>query len=177
MLLEPSRSFEKKNLLFRFHPLITSQSSPVERYNDGILRRRNKIQSRELASIPAFCPPSRRSVHLHSLNGTGLSKRSLKLSNVILNFVRKFVDLKMFDESQIVQSIKSNYAHDVIQALYDRYAECIVEEEENDEEERAVTIFEFVNSDIGKKMQLTLETTDCDNEDIKTCLWLEIENL
>ncbi|KAI1702558.1 hypothetical protein Ddc_17012 [Ditylenchus destructor] len=103
------------------------------------------------------------------------------------------MDLKKFDENQIVQSIKSNdlrnYGDDEPgETIKRNYAEFIVKEYEGYakyEYNRETTIFEFVNNDVGKKMQLILEITYLENYhyetssnyDIGTCFTLEIINL
>ncbi|KAI1701507.1 hypothetical protein DdX_16051 [Ditylenchus destructor] len=108
------------------------------------------------------------------------------LSKVVINFVQKFMDLKKLDEGQMVQSIKSRHIQEkpldqnVHEVLKRNYAGFIVKEQVDEEEERAVTIFDFVNSDIGKKMRLTIETKEYerdDSDDIETCFLLQIENL
>ncbi|KAI1708203.1 hypothetical protein Ddc_14466 [Ditylenchus destructor] len=96
------------------------------------------------------------------------SKISFKyydLSYVIFDFVQKFMDLKKFDENQIVQSIKSKRSPMVIEVLTRNYAKFIVKEEVDEEKETALTIFHFINNDVGKKMELTLETIGDETND------------
>ncbi|KAI1708204.1 hypothetical protein Ddc_14467 [Ditylenchus destructor] len=110
------------------------------------------------------------------------SKISVKyydLSKVIFDFVQKFMDLKKFDENQIVQSIKSKRAHMDIRVLTRNYAQFIVKKEVEEEKETALTIFHFINNDIGKKMELTIKTfgDETNDENMETRVSLKIENL
>ncbi|KAI1708202.1 hypothetical protein Ddc_14465 [Ditylenchus destructor] len=159
---------------FKFHPELDSQES-MSWAKDHVLCDKFRI-----------CESSDSNFDQELLNFfmTGasctskISAKEYDLSDVIFDFVQKFMDLKKFDENQIVQSIKSNHAHMVLNVLTRNYAEFIVKDEEDEEDETAVTIFEFVNNDIGKKMEITLETTACGSEcEQETCFLLQIENL
>ncbi|KAI1692163.1 hypothetical protein DdX_21405 [Ditylenchus destructor] len=71
-------------------------------------------------------------------------------------YFQKFMDLKDSDGSQLVKAIEGNIKSQDIELLKRDYAEFIVKEERND---RSNThIFEFVNGNIGKKLQLTAKT-------------------
>ncbi|KAI1696922.1 hypothetical protein DdX_18795 [Ditylenchus destructor] len=77
------------------------------------------------------------------------------LSKASVDFVQKFMNLKTSDESQFVESIEGIFKAQILELLNRDYAEFFVKEERND---RSNThIFEFVNDNIGKKLQLTIE--------------------
>ncbi|KAI1691700.1 hypothetical protein Ddc_24078 [Ditylenchus destructor] len=75
------------------------------------------------------------------------------MSKNMVDFVQKFLDLKNSDEYQLVGAIRGNFA-----LLTRDYAEFIVKEEKN--RYSTEQIFEFVNKDIGKKLQLSTEKSD-----------------
>ncbi|KAI1698170.1 serpentine type 7TM GPCR chemoreceptor str domain-containing protein [Ditylenchus destructor] len=78
------------------------------------------------------------------------------LSKVVVDFVQKFMDLKDSDGSQLVEAIEGNTKSQDIELLKRDYAKFCAKEERND---RSNThIFEFVNDNIGKKLQLTAKT-------------------
>ncbi|KAI1696550.1 hypothetical protein Ddc_20299 [Ditylenchus destructor] len=86
------------------------------------------------------------------------------LSNVIVDFVQKFMDLKNSDEYQMVEFVESNAADDLLGLLKRNYAKFLVKEERNEDDSRTVHVFECVNNDIGKKLQLSIT---------KLCLYAE----
>ncbi|KAI1702051.1 hypothetical protein DdX_15735 [Ditylenchus destructor] len=72
------------------------------------------------------------------------------LSRVVVDFVQKFLDLKDCDEYQFVESIECNAEDGDVEALTERYAKFVVNEDDG------CTIFEFVNNDVGKKLRLNV---------------------
>ncbi|KAI1708038.1 hypothetical protein Ddc_14508 [Ditylenchus destructor] len=81
--------------------------------------------------------------------------RNYNLSVVLVDFVKKFMDLKHCDEYQIVETIESNASFGAVDVLKRVYAEFIVKEEKNEDDHIIEQVFEFVNVEIGKKLQLT----------------------
>ncbi|KAI1727293.1 hypothetical protein Ddc_04592 [Ditylenchus destructor] len=86
------------------------------------------------------------------------------LSKVVVDIVKKFLDLKNCDEYQLVQSIE-NYEHGdeegrVAQVLKREYPPCIVKEERSEYNDSTIYDFEFNNDEIGKKLQLNVEHSD-----------------
>ncbi|KAI1703430.1 hypothetical protein Ddc_16538 [Ditylenchus destructor] len=81
-------------------------------------------------------------------------------SKVIAGFVQKFIDLKNCDEYQFVESIEFNvmYAPSADE-LKSKYAKFLVKEEHIDNH-RTDHTFEFINNDVGKKLQLTAKIFD-----------------
>ncbi|KAI1691271.1 hypothetical protein Ddc_24349 [Ditylenchus destructor] len=80
-----------------------------------------------------------------------------ELSHVIVEFVQKFIDLKNCDEYQIVESIESNAVNvdvNVVEVVKHNYAKFIVKRERNNHTTKHT--FEFVNKDVGKKLQLAI---------------------
>ncbi|KAI1701521.1 hypothetical protein Ddc_17581 [Ditylenchus destructor] len=67
------------------------------------------------------------------------------MSKTLVDFVQKFLDLKNSDECQLVEAIHGNF-----KLLTRDYAEFIVKEE------MTLQVYEFINNDIGKKLQLTV---------------------
>ncbi|KAI1698030.1 hypothetical protein DdX_18153 [Ditylenchus destructor] len=87
---------------------------------------------------------------------SGINFRHYELSDVLVKFVQKFMDLKSCDEYKVVESIESNYA-DRIETLFNQnYAKFLVKEEENVGDGCTEYVFEFVNNNVGKKLQLRL---------------------
>ncbi|KAI1703300.1 hypothetical protein Ddc_16618 [Ditylenchus destructor] len=79
-------------------------------------------------------------------------------SDVIVEFAQKFMDLKTRDDYKVVEFLDCNVAKRCVQELKRKCAKFIVEEENDDGNSKHV--FEFVNNDIGKKMQLTAKIFD-----------------
>ncbi|KAI1691453.1 hypothetical protein DdX_21877 [Ditylenchus destructor] len=77
------------------------------------------------------------------------------LSKVIVDLIQKFLDLKNSDDYQFVESIVGNAEDGDVEVLTNRYAKFLVKKKV---EEYGCTlhVFEFVNNDVGKKLQLTL---------------------
>ncbi|KAI1694924.1 hypothetical protein DdX_19853 [Ditylenchus destructor] len=97
------------------------------------------------------------------------------LSDVVLDFVKKFMDLKKCDKHQCIPLIESNRANDVVDEMKRHYAEFVVlDEGEDDEKDDEVddsyqykwmnkhgsieTIFEFINNDVKKKLTFSATT-------------------
>ncbi|KAI1695838.1 hypothetical protein Ddc_20945 [Ditylenchus destructor] len=77
-------------------------------------------------------------------------------SRVIVDLVQKFMGLKDSDENQMIESIQGNVACSVGEVLKSSYAKYMVEEGRwKDDLDLIYQIFEFVNSNIGKKLRLT----------------------
>ncbi|KAI1698260.1 hypothetical protein Ddc_19219 [Ditylenchus destructor] len=76
--------------------------------------------------------------------------RTYDMSKTIEDFVQKFMDIKNCDEIHLVEAIYGIY----LKVLNRDYAEFMVKEEED--RWKTVQVFEFVNNDIGKKLQLTV---------------------
>ncbi|KAI1715852.1 hypothetical protein Ddc_10769 [Ditylenchus destructor] len=86
------------------------------------------------------------------------------LSNVVVDFVQKFMDLQQSDDHQIVQHIHGNRSLQIAVAkLKSKYVECVVMEEIDACEDTSEYVFEFVNSNIAKKLQLTGTVVNGDN--------------
>ncbi|KAI1706331.1 hypothetical protein Ddc_15343 [Ditylenchus destructor] len=91
------------------------------------------------------------------------------ISKVIFDFVQKFMDLKSCDEKQMVECIRGDifrpsvvdcdelFSREIVEALKHGYAEFIVTEERN-ENDSTEQDFVLTNSNIGKKLQLTITT-------------------
>ncbi|KAI1702216.1 hypothetical protein DdX_15632 [Ditylenchus destructor] len=82
--------------------------------------------------------------------------RSIKIvyvgrSTVLVNFVQKFMDLKTCDECQLVEAIEGSFRTQALEMLKQKFAVFIV----NEERRHNTHIFELVNNNIGKKLQLT----------------------
>ncbi|KAI1703554.1 hypothetical protein Ddc_16511 [Ditylenchus destructor] len=82
-------------------------------------------------------------------------------SNAVVDLVQKIMDLKSCDENQIVECIQVKFTDErIVDLLKHDYTKFIVKEEEDDYDDSSVHAFEFVNSDIGKKLQLTAKFFD-----------------
>ncbi|KAI1697613.1 hypothetical protein Ddc_19605 [Ditylenchus destructor] len=105
--------------------------------------------------------------------------RFYKLTKVVANFVQKFVDLKNCDEYKFVQSIKSDAkdVNGVVQELKHNYPEFLVNEEKDDDHGSTEHVFEFINNDIEKKLQLTSYILDDDIYDLDSYFSLDITDL
>ncbi|KAI1699637.1 hypothetical protein Ddc_18473 [Ditylenchus destructor] len=79
-------------------------------------------------------------------------------SDVIVEFAQKFMDLKTCDDYKVVEFLDCNVAKLCVHELTRKCAKFIVKEENDDGDSEHV--FEFVNNDIGKKMQLTAQIFD-----------------
>ncbi|KAI1691330.1 hypothetical protein Ddc_24313 [Ditylenchus destructor] len=75
------------------------------------------------------------------------------LSKVVTDFVQKFMELKNSGEVQLVESIDGYFDVQAVESLKRNYAKFVVKEDKDDR--CATHIFEFVNADIKKKLQLT----------------------
>ncbi|KAI1695246.1 hypothetical protein Ddc_21366 [Ditylenchus destructor] len=78
------------------------------------------------------------------------------LGEVVIAFVKKIMDLKSCDECQLVEFISGHVSKASVQKLKRIHANFIGKENQNDNEDSTEQIFEFVNADIGKKVQLTI---------------------
>ncbi|KAI1699726.1 nuclear hormone receptor family member nhr-1 [Ditylenchus destructor] len=78
---------------------------------------------------------------------------SYDLSKVLVDFVQKFMDLKDSDGSQLVEAFEGDFKSQATESLNRDYAKFLVKEKRG----RHINthIFEFVNDNIGKKLQLT----------------------
>ncbi|KAI1698259.1 hypothetical protein Ddc_19218 [Ditylenchus destructor] len=65
------------------------------------------------------------------------------------------MDLKNSGEVQLVEAIEGYFTRQAVELLKRDYAEFVVKEKRNDDDDCTEQIFEFVNNDIGKKLQLT----------------------
>ncbi|KAI1710475.1 hypothetical protein Ddc_13422 [Ditylenchus destructor] len=111
-------------------------------------------------------------------------KNSHVSKDVVIDFVQKFMDLKSCDESQIVRSIRAMISKPNSEALKSNYAEFAVEEAEHQYDWYTAHVFELVNVDAGKKLQLTVtrstlldrsdEEVYSDDELIEPSIWLDI---
>ncbi|KAI1695262.1 hypothetical protein Ddc_21363 [Ditylenchus destructor] len=75
---------------------------------------------------------------------------------VVVGFVQKFINLKNCDESQIVHSIRCPVSQPTAKTLKSNYEKFFVKEEKDQYGRTAAYIYEFVNGDIGKKLQLSI---------------------
>ncbi|KAI1699274.1 hypothetical protein Ddc_18641 [Ditylenchus destructor] len=76
---------------------------------------------------------------------------------IIIEFLQKFMDLKSCDEYQVVESIEWKVETGSVEELKRECAKFVVKEEGNHR------TFEFVNNDIGKKLQITHKNSDNPN--------------
>ncbi|KAI1698509.1 hypothetical protein Ddc_19083 [Ditylenchus destructor] len=81
-------------------------------------------------------------------------------SRLIIKFVQKFKDLKSSDEYQMVESIRDSATRRGIEYellnMKQDYADFMVKEQRDEEEDDTIErVFEFVNNDVGKKLQIT----------------------
>ncbi|KAI1708560.1 hypothetical protein Ddc_14294 [Ditylenchus destructor] len=83
-------------------------------------------------------------------------------SYIIVDLVQKFLDLKTCDEYELVDSIQYNSAGEIAEALKHKYTKFIVKVETANCS--SPQIFQFVNKDIGKKMEFTTSVIDDDAE-------------
>ncbi|KAI1714820.1 hypothetical protein Ddc_11257 [Ditylenchus destructor] len=72
---------------------------------------------------------------------------------IVYNFVQKFLDLKECDEFQAVKTVEFSVHNGSIDELKEKYARFIVKEEPSSRDTKYT--FEFVNDNIGKKLELT----------------------
>ncbi|KAI1697454.1 hypothetical protein DdX_18487 [Ditylenchus destructor] len=83
----------------------------------------------------------------------------------------KFMDLKDSDEYQLVEYIRCYSSDRAVEALKRKYAKFIIKEGKG--ETRTTLLFEFINNDIGKKLQIyATGNTYCESY-----LLLEIKNV
>ncbi|KAI1691454.1 hypothetical protein DdX_21878 [Ditylenchus destructor] len=76
------------------------------------------------------------------------------ISNVIVAFLQKFMDLKECDENQMIESIRCYGAEGVLEALNRVYAKLIDKEEKGKDQ-----CIELFNNRIGKKLKITARIT------------------
>ncbi|KAI1692934.1 hypothetical protein Ddc_23246 [Ditylenchus destructor] len=96
------------------------------------------------------------SAGVNSTTRIGLYSNISFVSPPIRSFtLTKFMNLKNSGESQLVEVIEGNFNHQTIEFLNRIYAKFIAKEDKDDS--RIKHIFEFVNVDIEKKLQLTIE--------------------
>ncbi|KAI1702049.1 hypothetical protein DdX_15733 [Ditylenchus destructor] len=76
-------------------------------------------------------------------------------SYVVVDFAKKFMDLKSTDEYQVVESVRDDVMRRSENVLKRDYAEFIVKEEMDQDDGSTERVFEFVNSDVRKKLQIT----------------------
>ncbi|KAI1703429.1 hypothetical protein Ddc_16537 [Ditylenchus destructor] len=95
-------------------------------------------------------------------------------TKVIIAFVPKFMGLKSCDEYQIVESIECNIlgVSDLNELVFE-YPQFIVKEWEDNH--RTEYVFEFINNDIGKKLQLTAKILG--SHRFVSCFDVKINNL
>ncbi|KAI1694712.1 hypothetical protein Ddc_21874 [Ditylenchus destructor] len=77
------------------------------------------------------------------------------LLKVVTDFVQKFKDLKNSSEIQLVETINGAIEGQSVELFKRDYAKFIVKEERHEDDDSTEQVFEFVNVDIGKKLQLT----------------------
>ncbi|KAI1690428.1 hypothetical protein Ddc_24949 [Ditylenchus destructor] len=83
------------------------------------------------------------------------------------------MDLKNSDESQLVEAIDGYFKGQAVELFKRDYADFLVKEERNEDDDSTEQVFEFVNNDIGKKLQLTVKTY----ESIMSYFSIKINNL
>ncbi|KAI1702044.1 hypothetical protein DdX_15727 [Ditylenchus destructor] len=92
---------------------------------------------------------------------SGISFVESSHTKVVVGFVKKFMDLKRSDECRVVESvrgeIKKVYDEISIDVLKRDYPKCFVKEVGNKDHDSAMHVLEFVNTDVGKKLQLSIE--------------------
>ncbi|KAI1727403.1 hypothetical protein Ddc_04706 [Ditylenchus destructor] len=85
------------------------------------------------------------------------------LSQVVVDFVKKFLELKNGDEYQLVQSFENVEDVDfgeeiqIVKVLMREYRDNLVKEERYEDTDTTTYYFEFYNDEIKKKLQLTVE--------------------
>ncbi|KAI1702036.1 hypothetical protein DdX_15719 [Ditylenchus destructor] len=82
-----------------------------------------------------------------------------ELPDAVIKLVQKFLDFKTCGECRMVESIRGSVSDLVWEALKSNYAEFIVKEEESGDDVYSGNVqhcFQFINNDIGKKLQLTI---------------------
>ncbi|KAI1703851.1 hypothetical protein Ddc_16401 [Ditylenchus destructor] len=77
------------------------------------------------------------------------------LFNGVAAFVQKFIGLKNCDTSLMVDSIRCRVPEFTADAFKSNYEKFFIKEEKNQYDSTTAHVFEFVNADIGKKLQLT----------------------
>ncbi|KAI1706242.1 hypothetical protein Ddc_15386 [Ditylenchus destructor] len=82
------------------------------------------------------------------------------LSKALVDFLQKFMNLKLSNESQLVKAIEGKFMRQTVKLLNNDYAEFIVKEQRNDDDLCTEQLFEFVNNYIGKKLHLTAKSYD-----------------
>ncbi|KAI1702045.1 hypothetical protein DdX_15729 [Ditylenchus destructor] len=91
-------------------------------------------------------------------------------SNVVVNFVKKFIDLKSSDEYHVVEYIRGYsedcYDGETVKVLKRDNAKFLVKAVENEGDGCTEHVFEFVNTDVGKKLQLSIELIDDDDDEV-----------
>ncbi|KAI1717355.1 hypothetical protein DdX_07098 [Ditylenchus destructor] len=120
--------------------------------NSDIYRNYNK----EFLELFDFCVTGARCASVFTINYYDFSR-------VVASLIQKFMVLKSSDECQFFQSIESSSAltkRYVAYDLKDEFAEFLVEEEEFEDDEYIKLAFEFRNTDIKKKLELTAEIYD-----------------
>ncbi|KAI1695835.1 hypothetical protein Ddc_20942 [Ditylenchus destructor] len=81
--------------------------------------------------------------------------RNYDVSKVVFDLVKKFMDIKNCDEFNVVQSIECNAAErKAVEEFKRKHAKFIVKEE--NENGISMHTFEFINNDVGKKLQLII---------------------
>ncbi|KAI1706468.1 hypothetical protein Ddc_15281 [Ditylenchus destructor] len=78
------------------------------------------------------------------------------LSKVIVYMVQKFMSLKSCDEFQIVESVRGNVPPRSEKEFKRDYAKFIVIEEGSEDSYGFTQVFDIINYNIGKKLQLTI---------------------
>ncbi|KAI1705171.1 hypothetical protein DdX_13776 [Ditylenchus destructor] len=107
-------------------------------------------------------------------------------SYILVDLVQKFMELKNSDKFQLVGSIQCNFPGQILEVLQHNYAKFIVNDEKDNR--RNSLLYQILNKDIGKKLQLTTRVIDDDAEysdrfafdnpsDTHILVGLEIENL
>ncbi|KAI1702052.1 hypothetical protein DdX_15736 [Ditylenchus destructor] len=83
-----------------------------------------------------------------------ISNNRSDISNVIVAFLQKFMDLKDCDETQMVESIRCYGSGQVVEVLNRDYAKFIDKEEKGKDQ-----CIELFNTRIGKKLKITARIT------------------
>ncbi|KAI1714103.1 hypothetical protein Ddc_11545 [Ditylenchus destructor] len=111
----------------------------------------------------------------------------------VVDFVQKFIDLKKSDECQMIPSIESDATFRITEMMKRNYAKFLVKEKRCEVEDfrdhwdygigectYTAFDFEFINNDIGKKLELTadiLDDTDRHRIGFRSSFKLKIKNL
>ncbi|KAI1695579.1 hypothetical protein DdX_19517 [Ditylenchus destructor] len=95
------------------------------------------------------------------MNGSNCTS-AIVIYNCALSNAIKFMDLKDSDEYQLVESIRCYSSDQAIESLMRNYAKFIVKEGKG--EARTTLVFELINNDIGKKLQVSAKNIYCERD-------------